>query len=104
MRSFAAAQDDNIIGSAEWTLRFGRGRNDVKGREAHQLSTEELSEKLRDAYQEMFNLRIQKSTRELTNFARVTEVRKDIARFKTILRERELGAIAEPAVASAAEE
>jgi large subunit ribosomal protein L29 len=65
----------------------------VKGREAHQLNTAEINQKLRDAYQEMFNLRVQKSTRELTNFARVGQVRKDIARFKTILRERQLDEI-----------
>jgi large subunit ribosomal protein L29 len=65
----------------------------VKAREAHQLSDEELREKLREAYQELFNLRFQKATRELTNFARMGQVRKDIARFKTILRERELAHI-----------
>ncbi len=65
----------------------------MKGREAHQLNTAEINQKLRDAYQEMFNLRVQKSTRELTNFARVGQVRKDIARFKTILRERQLDEI-----------
>ncbi len=62
----------------------------VKAREAHQLSDEELRDRLREAYQELFNLRFQKATRELTNFARIGQVRKDIARFKTILREREL--------------
>lgn len=62
----------------------------MKAREAHQLSDEDLREKLTEAYQEMFNLRFQKATRELANFARVGQVRKDIARFKTILREREL--------------
>lgn len=62
----------------------------MKAREAHQLSDEELRDRLREAYQELFNLRFQKATRELSNFARVGLVRKDIARFKTILREREL--------------
>jgi len=62
----------------------------VKAREAHQLSDEELRDKLSEAYQELFNLRFQKATRELANFARLGQVRKDIARFKTILREREL--------------
>jgi len=62
----------------------------VRAREAHQLSDEELRAKLGEGYQELFNLRFQKATRELTNFARVGQVRKDIARCKTILREREL--------------
>lgn len=65
----------------------------MKAREAHQLSDEELREKLTEAYQEMFNLRFQKATRELANFARIGQVRKDIARFKTILRERELAQV-----------
>ncbi len=72
----------------------------MKAREAHQLSDQELRERLQEAYQELFNLRIQKATRELSNFARIGQVRKDIARFKTILRERELARMqgrAEPA-------
>ncbi len=72
----------------------------MKAREAHQLSDEELRDRLREAYQELFNLRFQKATRELSNFARIGQVRKDIARFKTILRERELARLqghAEPA-------
>ncbi len=73
----------------------------MKGREAHQLGTAEINQKLRDAYQEMFNLRVQKSTRDLTNFCRMGQVRKDIARFKTILRERQLD---ELSAAIAAEE
>lgn len=68
----------------------------MKARDAHQLSDEELSEKLREAYQELFNLRFQKATREISNFARVGQVKKDIARFKTILRERELASFATP--------
>ena len=67
----------------------------MKAREAHQLSDEELRQRLKDAYQESFNLRMQKATRELTNFSRPRQVRKDIARIKTILRERELARMAE---------
>lgn len=62
----------------------------MKAREAHQLSDEELRERVSEAYQELFNLRFQKATREIANFARPGQVRKDIARYKTILREREL--------------
>lgn len=62
----------------------------MKAREVHQLSDAELHQSLKEAYQEQFNLRMQKATRELTNFARPRFVRKDIARIKTILREREL--------------
>ena len=50
----------------------------------------ELTNKLDDAYQEIFNLRFQRATGKLTNTARFSLVKKDIARIKTILREREL--------------
>jgi large subunit ribosomal protein L29 len=65
----------------------------VKGRDVHQLGDAELGAKLRESYQELFNLRFQKANREITNFARIGQVKKDIARFKTILRERELGIV-----------
>ena len=52
----------------------------------------ELANRLDDLYQEMFNLRFQTSTGKLTNTARKNAVRKDIARIKTVLRERELSA------------
>jgi large subunit ribosomal protein L29 len=63
----------------------------VKAREVHQLGVDELGDKLRESYQELFNLRFQKANREVTNFSRIGQVKKDIARFKTVLRERELG-------------
>ena len=50
----------------------------------------ELARRLDDAYQEMFNLRFQQATGKLANTARFGEVKRDIARIKTILREREL--------------
>jgi len=53
----------------------------------------ELANLLDDSYQELFNLRFQKASGQLTNPARKGEVRKLIARTKTILRERELAAI-----------
>jgi large subunit ribosomal protein L29 len=68
----------------------------VKARDAHQLTDAELEQHLRDAYQELFNLRFQKATRDLSNFARAHQVKKDIARVKTILRERELADGAAP--------
>ncbi len=52
----------------------------------------ELQGDLDDAYQELFNLRFQKTTGQLSNTARVGLVRKDIARIKTVQRERELAA------------
>ena len=62
----------------------------MKGPEVHGLDDAELSQKLRESYQELFNLRFQKANREVTNFTRIGMVKRDIARFKTVLREREL--------------
>jgi len=50
----------------------------------------ELLNQLDDAYQELFNLRFQRATGKLTNTARMREVRRQIARIKTLQREREL--------------
>ena len=51
---------------------------------------EELERRLDDLYQELFNLRFQWKTRQLKNSQRMTQVRHDIARVKTIMREKEL--------------
>jgi large subunit ribosomal protein L29 len=45
---------------------------------------------LNDSHQELFNLRFQRASGQLTNTARVREVRRTIARIKTLLRQREL--------------
>jgi large subunit ribosomal protein L29 len=55
-----------------------------------QATAGELNTKLEESYQELFNLRFQRSTGKLTNSARFGEVKRDIARIKTILRQREL--------------
>jgi large subunit ribosomal protein L29 len=62
----------------------------MKKNELQQASVADLNNKLADAYQELFNLRFQRSTGKLTNTARFSQVKKDIARIKTILRQREL--------------
>ena len=56
------------------------------------LTTAEIGQRLDETYEELFNLRFQKHTGQLRNTARLGEVRRDIARLKTILRERELAA------------
>jgi large subunit ribosomal protein L29 len=63
----------------------------MKMSELRALTDAELINKLDDSYQELFNLRFQKATGKLTNTARVQEVKRDIARIKTLQRERELG-------------
>ena len=57
------------------------------------LDADDLAEKLKDAKEELFNLRFQNATGQLDNTARLRTVRKDIARIYTVLRERELGII-----------
>jgi large subunit ribosomal protein L29 len=59
--------------------------------ELRQLGEEELVGKLREAKEELFNLRFQAATGQLENNSRLKTVRKDIARIYTLMRERELG-------------
>jgi large subunit ribosomal protein L29 len=59
--------------------------------ELRNLDDAELAAKLREAKEELFNLRFQGATGQLENHGRLRAVRKDIARIYTILRERELG-------------
>jgi large subunit ribosomal protein L29 len=58
--------------------------------ELRAVKDDELREQLQGYYEELFNLRFQKVTGRLTNTARPRQVKKEIARIKTILREREL--------------
>lgn len=62
----------------------------MKMSELRSLSDNELNHRLNDSYQELFNLRFQRVSGQLTNTARVSEVRRIIARIKTLQREREL--------------
>ncbi len=61
--------------------------------EAHEIramATKEIQLRLDETREELFNLRFQWSTRQLKDTNRLTQVQRDIARLKTILREREL--------------
>ncbi|KPJ63704.1 MAG: 50S ribosomal protein L29 [Syntrophobacter sp. DG_60] len=60
----------------------------MRGSEFHKLSDEELETKLSELKQELFNLRFQHATGQLENTGRLSAVRRDIARVKTILRGR----------------
>ena len=60
------------------------------------LEEDELATKLREAKEELFNLRFQSATGQLESHGRLKAVRKDIARIYTVMRERELGIGAEP--------
>jgi large subunit ribosomal protein L29 len=61
-----------------------------KAMELREKTNEELMEELKKLRSELFNLRVQQTTGGLTNPHRLKEIRKDIARILTILREREL--------------
>lgn len=62
----------------------------MKAEEIRDLTDEELNRKLVDLKEELFNLRFQMATGQLDNPMRMKAVRRDIARVKTIQREREL--------------
>ena len=64
----------------------------MKADQLRDMTNDELHRKLSDLKEELFNLRFQLATGQLDNPMRVSAVRKDIARVKTILRERELRA------------
>ena len=59
--------------------------------EMRELEDDELMTKLREAKEELFNLRFQSATGQLDSHGRLNAVRKNIARIYTIMRERELG-------------
>lgn len=63
----------------------------MKINELRELTDMELDKKLSDTKEELFNLRFQLATGQLDNYMRLKEVRRNIARIKTIMRERELG-------------
>ncbi len=64
--------------------------NLMKANELREMTTQELDNKLTDLKSELFNLRFQLATGQLDNPMRIKAVRKDIARVKTVVREREL--------------
>ncbi len=64
----------------------------MRATEIRNLNEAEVARKLDEAHQELFNLRFQYSTGQLKNTARLSQVKREIARLRTILRERELAA------------
>ena len=61
----------------------------MKATEVRAMSVEDLEKKLADLKKDLFNLRLQHATNQLDNPIRIAEVKKDIARVKTILREQQ---------------
>ena len=62
----------------------------MKAKEIRNLSVEELTKKLDELKKDLFNLRLQHATNQLDNPIRIAEVKKDIARVMTIIREQQL--------------
>lgn len=64
----------------------------MKAQEIRQMDNSELLRALEDAKAELFNLRFQRAAGTLEDVSRIRALRKDVARYKTILRERQLAA------------
>ena len=62
----------------------------LKVAELRDLSVEEINQKMAETKEELFNLRFQNATGQLDNYKRLRDLKRDVARIKTILREREL--------------
>ena len=62
----------------------------MKIKDLRELSTKELEGKIMETKKELFSLRMKQSTGTLDKPSRIKELRKDVARMKTILKEREL--------------
>ena len=60
--------------------------------ELRELNDTELEHRLGEAKEELFNLRFQNATGQLDNIARIPQVRREVARIETLLREREIAA------------
>jgi large subunit ribosomal protein L29 len=64
----------------------------MKAQEMRELTAAELETKLAELKKELFNLRLQHATNQLENVSKISEVKHDIARVNTVLREKQLAA------------
>jgi len=62
----------------------------MEAKEIRKLSTEEIINKIESNKEELFNLRFKQATGNLEKPSRINELRKDVARMKTVIKEREL--------------
>lgn len=65
----------------------------MKAGELRELSVDELTEKLTETKEELFNLRFQNVTGQLDNYKRLGQLKKDVAKIRSVLRQRELEAV-----------
>jgi len=63
----------------------------MQAREIRELSTEEIDQKINEAYEELFNLRFQTVVSQLRDYNRAKVVKREIARLKTIAHEKRMG-------------
>ena len=66
----------------------------MKAKQLHEMTTEELTSKVAELKGELFNLRFQLATGQLQNPMSIKQTKRDIAKARTILREREIKAAA----------
>lgn len=83
---------DMAVGTAEYSIKELNGKTNA-----------EIQEFLKKSKEELFNLRFQSATGQLSNSSRLKAVKHDIARMYTVLRERELGITTEPAESAPSE-
>ena len=76
----------------------------LNAHELDELNPVDLEDKLREAKEELFNLRFQAATGQLESHGRLRTVKKDIARIYTVVRERELGIRTAPGSTTSTEE
>ena len=62
----------------------------MKANEVRKMSSADLEKKLVELKKDLFQLRLQNATNQLENTVRITEVKRDIARVKTIIREQQI--------------
>lgn len=67
----------------------------MKSQDIRQLTSEEIGKRIEENLESLSTMKFQKATSQVENTSKFTSLRKDIARMKTILRERELGTTTE---------
>lgn len=65
----------------------------LKPSQIRDLTRAEMQQRLQDSREELFNLRFQNATGQLDNYKRIKELRRDVARLMTVLREQELSEV-----------
>lgn len=64
----------------------------MRVQEIRELNAQDIEKELENSYKELLNLRFRRSTKQLTNTVELKNIRRKIARVKTIIREKQLGA------------